>query len=105
VNNSKETVKTGLFGYNSVLELNTKNIYNSPSFLSVTHTILSAKRFRSYRILKIDFAADFCFWAEQRLNGTQLSGFGLAETSKVPNTIMVGNSLRFPMVHNMVPNG
>jgi hypothetical protein len=29
----------------------------------------------------------------------------LAETSKVPNTIMVGNSLSFPMVHNMVQNG
>jgi hypothetical protein len=59
----------GLFSYNSVPELNTKNMGNSPSFLSVTHTILSAKRFRSYRILKIDFAADFCFWAAQRLNG------------------------------------
>jgi hypothetical protein len=50
--------------------MNTKNMGNSPSFLSITHTILSAKRFRSYRISKIDFAADFCFWAEQRLNGT-----------------------------------
>jgi SRSO17 transposase len=69
-NSSKKTVKTGLFGYNSVRELNTKNMGNSPIFLSVTHTILSAKWFRSYRILKIDFAADFCFWAEQRLNGT-----------------------------------
>jgi hypothetical protein len=63
-------VKTGLFGYNSVQELTTKNMGNSPIFLSVTHTILSAKRFRSYRILNIDFAADFCFWAEQRLNET-----------------------------------
>jgi hypothetical protein len=69
-NSRKETVKKGLFGYNSVQELKTKNMGNSPSFLSVTHTILSTKRFRSYRILKIDFAADFCFWAEQRLNGT-----------------------------------
>jgi hypothetical protein len=48
-------------GYDSVRELNTKNMGNSPSFLSVTHTILSAKRFRSYRISKTDFAADFCF--------------------------------------------
>jgi hypothetical protein len=60
----------GLFGYNCVLELNTKNMGNSPSFLSVTHTILSTKWFRGNRILKIDFAADFCFWAEQRMNGT-----------------------------------
>jgi hypothetical protein len=70
VNSSKETVKTGLFGHNSVPELNTKNMGNSPSFLSVTHTTLSTKRSRSYKILKIDFAADSCFWAEQRLNGT-----------------------------------
>jgi hypothetical protein len=60
----------GLFSYNSALKLNTKDMGNSPSFLSVTHTVLSAKRFRSYRILKIDFAADFCFWTEPRLNGT-----------------------------------
>jgi hypothetical protein len=77
---------------------------NSPRFLSVTQTILSAKQFRSYRILKIDFTVDFCFWTEQRLNGTQLSGLGLAETLKVPNTIMVGKSLSLPIVHNMAPN-
>jgi hypothetical protein len=57
-------VKTGLFGYNSVPELNMKNMGNSLRFLSVTHTIISAKWFKSYRILKIDFAADFCFWTE-----------------------------------------
>jgi hypothetical protein len=98
-------VKTGLFSYISVPELNTKNMSNSPSFLSVTYKILSAKRFRSYRISKIDFAADFYFWTEQRLNGSQPLGLGLAETSKVTNTIMVGGSLSFPMVHNMAPNG
>jgi hypothetical protein len=58
----------GLFSYNSVPEMNIKNMGNSPIFLSVTHTILSSKQFRSYRISKIDFAADFCFWVEQRLN-------------------------------------
>jgi hypothetical protein len=69
-NSSKKTVKTGLFGYNSVRELNTKNMGNSPSILSITHAILSAKQFRSYRIPMINFAADFGFWAEQRQNGT-----------------------------------
>jgi hypothetical protein len=98
-------VKSGLFGYNSVWKLNSKNMGNSPSFLSVTHTILSAKRFRSYRILKIDFTANFCFWVKQRLNRTQLLGLGLAETPKVLKTIIVGNSLRFPMVYNMALNG
>jgi hypothetical protein len=63
-NSSKEKAKTGLFGYNSVTELNTKNLGNSPSFLSVTHMTLSPKWYRSYRILNIDFAADFCFWTE-----------------------------------------
>jgi hypothetical protein len=29
----------------------------------------------------------------------------LVETLKVPNTIMVGNSLSLPMVHNMAPYG
>jgi hypothetical protein len=98
-------VKTGLFGYDSVLEMNTKNMGNSPSFLSVSHTTLSAKRFRSYRILKIDFTADFCFWTELRLNRTQLLGLGLAETPKVLHTIMVDNSLSFLMVHNVASNG
>jgi hypothetical protein len=95
----------GLFSHNSDPELNTKNMGNSPRFLSVTHTILSIKWFRSYRILKINFAADFCFRTEQRLIGTQLLGLGLAETLKVPNTIMVENSLSLLMVHTMAPNG
>jgi hypothetical protein len=38
-------------------------------------------------------------------NKTQLLGPGLAETPEFPNTIMVGNSLIFLMVHNMAPNG
>jgi hypothetical protein len=67
---SKEKSILELFGWDSSLEMNTQNLDNSPSFLSITHTILSDKRFRSYRISKIDFAADFGFWAEQRLNGT-----------------------------------
>jgi hypothetical protein len=41
MNISKEKVKMGLFYYDSVLELNTKNIGNSPSFISITHTALS----------------------------------------------------------------
>jgi hypothetical protein len=79
-------------------------LYNSSMFLSITDTTLSASRFRSYGILKIDFAAEFCFWTEQRLNRTQLLDLGLAETPEVLNTITVGNSLSFPMVHNMTPN-
>jgi hypothetical protein len=101
----RKKTKTGLFSYDSVPELNTKNMGNSPSFLSITHMTLTAKRFRSYRISKIDFAIDFCFWTKLWLNGTQLLGLGLAENPKVMNTIMVGNFLSFPMVHNMAPNG
>jgi hypothetical protein len=47
-----------------VLELNTKNLGNSTSFLTITHMTLSAKQFRIYRILTIDVAAVFYFWIE-----------------------------------------
>jgi hypothetical protein len=46
---------------------------NSPSFLTITHTTLSAKWFRSYKILTIDVAAEFCFWTEQWWKGSSLS--------------------------------
>jgi hypothetical protein len=43
----------------SVPELNTKKLGNSPSFLTIIHITLSAKWFRSYGILMIDVAAEF----------------------------------------------
>jgi hypothetical protein len=43
-----------------VPELNTKNMGNFHRFLSITYTTLSAERFWSYGIPKIDFAAEFC---------------------------------------------
>jgi hypothetical protein len=52
--------KTDLFPREFVPELNTKNLENSPSFLTITHTTLSTKQFRSYRILTIDVPAEFC---------------------------------------------
>jgi hypothetical protein len=55
-----------LFPKESVLELNTKNLGNSASFLTVCRTTLSAKRFRKYGILTIDVPVVFCFWTEQR---------------------------------------
>jgi hypothetical protein len=58
-NSSKEKAKTGQFCYETVLEPNTKNLGNSLSFLTHTHTTLSAKRFRNYRILTINIAAEF----------------------------------------------
>jgi hypothetical protein len=66
-------VKTELFPKDSVLELNTKNLDNSPRFLTNTHTTLSAEWFRSYKILTIDIAAEFCFWTEQRQNGSSIA--------------------------------
>jgi hypothetical protein len=86
-NNSKLKVKTELFPKEFVLELNTKNFGNSTSFLTITHTTLSARRFRKYGILMIDVAAVFCFWTEQRQNGSSISRLGLAETPEAPNTI------------------
>jgi hypothetical protein len=57
-------MKIELFPMDSVLELNTKNVGNSSRFLTITHMTMSAKWFRSYRILMIDVAAEFCFWTE-----------------------------------------
>jgi hypothetical protein len=101
---SKEKSILGLFGWDSSPGMNTKNLENSPILPSVTYSASSDQRFRRYGILKIDFAADFCFWTELHLNGTQLLGLGLVETTEVPNTIMVADSLIFPMVHNTAPN-
>jgi hypothetical protein len=60
---------------------------------------LNAKRFRGYRILMIDVAAELCFWTEQRQNGPSISSLGLAETLEVPNTVLIDNSLSFLMLH------
>jgi hypothetical protein len=99
MNNSKEKAKMELFPMESILELNHKNLGNSSSFVTITHTILSAKRFRCYGILRIDVADEFCFWTEQRQNRSSFSSLGLAETPEVPNTILLDNPLSFPMVH------
>jgi hypothetical protein len=53
----------------------------------------------------IDVAVEFYFWTEQHLNGTELLGLRLTETLEVPNTIMVGNPLIFPVIYNTAPNG
>jgi hypothetical protein len=100
---SKEKLNLGLFGWDSSLDLNSKKVENSPRFSSVTYSASSDKRFRCSRILKIDFTAEFCFWTEQRLNGTELFGLRLTETPEAPNTITVGNSMSFLMVCDMAP--
>jgi hypothetical protein len=58
-------MKTELFPKDSVPELNTTMLGNSPSFLTIPHTTPFTKRFRSYAILTIGVAAGFCFWTEQ----------------------------------------
>jgi hypothetical protein len=92
-------VKGGLFPRKFVLELTTKNLGNSPNFLTITHMTLSAERFRSYGISTIDVAAEFYSWTEQQWNGPSIFHLGLAETLEVLNTISDDNSLSFPMVH------
>jgi hypothetical protein len=79
--------------------LNTKNLGNSTSFLTITYMTLSTKRFISYGILTIDVAAEFCSWTEQRQNGSSISSLGLAKTPKVLNTVLDDNSHSFPMVY------
>jgi hypothetical protein len=55
-----------LFPKEFVLELNTKNLGNSTSFLTITYMTLSTKQLRKYGILTIDVTTVFCFWTEQR---------------------------------------
>jgi hypothetical protein len=88
-----------LFPKDSIPELNTKNLGNSPNFLTNTHMTLSSKRFRCYGILMIDVAAKFCTWTEQQQYRSSISSLGLVETPEVLNTISVDNSLSFLMVH------
>jgi hypothetical protein len=63
-NSSKEKAKTELFQIDYFPEPRTKNLGNSPSYLTITHTTLFAKRFRHYGISMFNFAAAFCFWIE-----------------------------------------
>jgi hypothetical protein len=102
---SKEKSNLGLFGWDSSLELNRKKVGNSPRFPSVIYSASSDKQCRCYRILTVDFTAEFCFWTEQWRNETEVLGLGLTKILEVSNTIMIGNSLRFLMVHITVPNG
>jgi hypothetical protein len=53
-----------LFPKEFILELNTKNLGNSTSFLTITQMTLLTKQYRRYGILMIDVAAVFCFWTE-----------------------------------------
>jgi hypothetical protein len=56
-----------LFPKDYVLELNNTKLGNCPSFPSITHMTPFAKRFRSYRILTTDVAAEFRFCTELQL--------------------------------------
>jgi hypothetical protein len=47
----------------------------------------------------INIAAEFCFWTEQRQNGSSHFVLGLAKTLEVLNAKMAGNSLVFMMVN------
>jgi hypothetical protein len=88
-----------LFPKEFVPELNTKNLGNCTSLLTITHTTLSTKGFRKYENLTIDVAAEFCSRIDQRRNGSSFSGLRLAKTLEVLNTISNGNSPSFLMVH------
>jgi hypothetical protein len=66
---------------------------------------MSTKQFISYIILKIDVAAEFYSWIEQRQNGSSISSLGLPETPEVPHTVLEDNSLSFLMVHPTAQTG
>jgi hypothetical protein len=88
-----------MFPKDFIPELNTKNLDNSPIFLTITHTTLSVRWFRSYEILMIDVAAEFCIRTEQWHNGSPITSLRLAQTSEVLNIVSEDNSLSFRMVH------
>jgi hypothetical protein len=44
-------------------------------------------------------------WAARQLEETKFWSLGKTDTSSFPNTIPLGNSLCFPMVHFTTPNG
>jgi hypothetical protein len=67
-----------------VPELNTKNMGNSPSFLTITYKTLSSRRFSSYGILTIDVAAVFYVRTEQRHNRSSISSHGFDRNSRSP---------------------
>jgi hypothetical protein len=69
-----------MFPREFVLELNTKNMGNSSSFLTITNMTLSAKWFRSYRIWTIDVGAEFC--SGQNSGGTDLQ-FSISDWPKL----------------------
>jgi hypothetical protein len=94
-----------LFPKDFVPELNTKNLGNSPNILTMTHMTLSTKQFRNYGILMIYVTTEFCFWNEQRRNGSSISSLRLAETLEVLHNILEDNSLSFSMVYQTAPNG
>jgi hypothetical protein len=73
-----------LFPKDYVLELNIKNLGNSPSFLTNTHTTLSAKWFRSYGILTIDVAAEFFFLDRTTAEPIFTFGFQIGQNSGSP---------------------
>jgi hypothetical protein len=58
----KGNYNLGLFRWDSSPELTTKKLKKSHSFPLVTYAASSDQLFRSYGILRIDIAAEFCFW-------------------------------------------
>jgi hypothetical protein len=73
-----------LFPKEFVPELNTKNLGNCTSFLTITHMTLSAKRFIKYGILTIDTAVVFCFWTEQWRNVSSIFQTQIGQNSRSP---------------------
>jgi hypothetical protein len=71
-----------MFRKEFVPELNTKNLGNSTSFVTITHTTMPAKWFRKYGILTTNVAAVFYFWTKQWRNGSSISRLGLVELWK-----------------------
>jgi hypothetical protein len=55
---AERKINSGLLGWDSSPELNTKKLENSPSFPSVTYTASLDQWFRGYEILRIGKTAE-----------------------------------------------
>jgi hypothetical protein len=101
---TREKLNLGLFGWDSSPELKTKKFNNAPSFLSVTYIALSDQRFRRYRILRNNNTAGTEL-DSTTVGRTKFCRLDKSETSGLPNTNPIGNSLSLPLIRYPTPNG
>jgi hypothetical protein len=100
----REKLNLRLFDCDSSPKLKTKKLDNAPSFLSVTYIASSDQWFRRYRILRNDNTAGTEL-DSTTVGRTKFCRLDKSETSGLPNTNPIGNSLSLLMIRYPTPNG